>query len=52
MLGYRGRIAVVDLTAERVDTSGIPDSVFFSFIGGRGLGATPRCPAAWPTCAR
>ena len=39
MLRNRGRIAVVDLTARRVDTSEIPESVFRSFIGGRGLGA-------------
>ena len=38
MLRNRGRIAVVDLTARRVDTSEIPESVFRSFIGGRGLG--------------
>ena len=39
MFGNRGRIAVVDLTARHVDTSEIPESVFRSFIGGRGLGA-------------
>lgn len=39
MFGYQGKLLIVDLTARRIETQSIDDSLFQKYIGGVGIAA-------------